>query len=146
MPEYRVEVGGRTYTVDVGRISDDSVTVTLDGRTYEVSIESPVRVSSKTPVVHRTREIHSAASAPDRTARPGSVAGGGEVMAPLPGVILKVLVSKGDEVAAGQPVAVMEAMKMENEVEAPRGGTVTAVHVKEGESVLENAPIVTIGD
>jgi len=145
MPEYRVEVDGRSYTVDVGRISDDSVTVELDGRIYDVVIRPPERMRSKTPVIRRSKEVHSAAAAPNRTAPPGPRKDG-QVLAPLPGVILKVLVKAGDSVSAGQAVAVMEAMKMENEIETPRAGKVSEVHVSVGESVLENAPIVTIGD
>ncbi len=63
---------------------------------------------------------------------------------PLPGVIIDVNVNVGDAVKAGQQVAVLEAMKMENSIEASQAGTVTAVHVSKGDSVLEGAPIITI--
>ncbi len=71
--------------------------------------------------------------------------GGETVTAPLPGVIVDMKVKVGDSVKAGQTVAVLEAMKMENEIEAPVGGTVTAVNAAKGDSVLEGAAIVTIG-
>ena len=64
--------------------------------------------------------------------------------APLPGVIVEVKVSPGEVVKAGQVVAVLEAMKMENEIQAESDGVVTAVNVSQGDSVLEGAPIVTI--
>ena len=64
---------------------------------------------------------------------------------PLPGVIIAVKVNVGDAVKAGQEVAVLEAMKMENSIEATHDGTVTAIHVAKGDSVLEGAPVVTIG-
>ena len=64
---------------------------------------------------------------------------------PLPGVIIAVKVNVGDSVKAGQEVAVLEAMKMENSIEATQDGTVTAIHVAKGDSVLEGAAIVTIG-
>ena len=63
---------------------------------------------------------------------------------PLPGVIITLKVNVGDTVKPGQVVAVLEAMKMENDIEAEFGGTVTAVNVAKGDSVLEGAAIVTI--
>ena len=63
---------------------------------------------------------------------------------PLPGVIVEVSVKEGQAVKAGQKVAVLEAMKMENEIPAPKDGTVTAIHVSKGDSILEGAPVVSI--
>ena len=63
---------------------------------------------------------------------------------PLPGVIIGVKVNVGDVIKPGQVVAVLEAMKMENEIESEFGGTITAVNVAKGDSVLEGAAIVTI--
>ena len=67
------------------------------------------------------------------------------MVSPLPGVVISVDVKVGDAVKRGQKVAVIEAMKMENEILAENDGTVTAVHVSKGDSVLEDAKIVTIG-
>ena len=69
---------------------------------------------------------------------------GKNVTAPLPGVILAVKVKAGDHIRAGQTVAVLEAMKMENEIQAEHDGTVQSVNVEKGESVLEGTIIVTI--
>lgn len=69
---------------------------------------------------------------------------GRQITSPLPGVIIEVSVKEGQTVKAGQKVAIIEAMKMENEISASNDGTVTAVHVAKGDSVLEGAPIVTI--
>ncbi|NOQ23589.1 MAG: biotin/lipoyl-binding protein [Candidatus Aegiribacteria sp.] len=145
MPEYKITVNDRTYTVDLGRILDDSVDVTLDGKTYKVKVEAPMRKSSKTPVINRHRQVINAAEVPDRTSPPGITAETGDVVAPLPGIILKLLVKEGDAVNEGQPVAIMEAMKMENEIESPLSGTVGEILVSEGESILENAIIMKIG-
>ena len=67
------------------------------------------------------------------------------VKSPLPGIIISVDVKEGQAVKRGQKVAVIEAMKMENEILAESDGTVTAVHTRKGDSVLEGADIVTIG-
>lgn len=72
------------------------------------------------------------------------VASGKAVVAPLPGVIIGVKVGVGDVVKAGQVVAVLEAMKMENDIQSEFDGTVTAVNVAQGDSVLEGAAIVII--
>ena len=64
---------------------------------------------------------------------------------PLPGVIIAVKVNAGDTVKAGQVVAILEAMKMENEIQAEQDGVITSVNVAKGDSVLEGATIVTIG-
>ena len=145
MPEYKITINDRTYTVDLGRILDDTVSVTLDGKNYQVKVEAPMRKTSKTPVINRHRQVLNAAEVPNRTSPPGISAVPGDVIAPLPGIILKVLVKEGDAVNEGQPVVIMEAMKMENEIESPLSGTVNEIFVSEGESILENAVIMKIG-
>lgn len=68
----------------------------------------------------------------------------GTVRSPLPGTILKISVKEGDIVRAGDPVAVLEAMKMENTIEAEQNGTVTKIHVSQGDSVMEGSEILSI--
>jgi biotin carboxyl carrier protein len=145
MPEYKIKINDRTYEVNIGRILDDSVEVTLDDRTFHVQVEAPQRKASKTPVIKRNHQVINAAEVPDRTSPPGISTGSGHVIAPLPGLIFKILVKEGDKVNEGQPVAIMEAMKMENEIEAPVSGTVTEILVSEGDNVLENAVFMKIG-
>lgn len=144
MFEYKVTVDGKTYDVGIGRMEDDKVDVTLDGRSFSVDIELPAKKSAKTPVLRRPRGVVNAAEVPDRTAPPGRTGVPSDVLAPLPGVILKILVREGDAVREGQPVAVMEAMKMENEVESPVTGRVSSIAVNPGETILENAVIMKI--
>lgn len=144
MPEYKVTVEGKTYTVNIGRIEEDSIDITLDGRTYKVEVEAPLMKTSKTPIIKRHRQVINAGEVPNRTSPPGAHAGIGEVIAPLPGVILKILVKEGDSVDQGQPVATMEAMKMENNIESPIAGTVRKISVSEGDNILENTLIMLI--
>lgn len=145
MPEYRITVNNKTYSVNIGRIEDDTAEVTMGERTYTVGIEFPGNKSQKTPRISRDRVVPDASTVPDRTTAPGQTSGMGDIIAPLPGAILKVLVAVGDQVTEGQTVAVMEAMKMENEIEAPVSGTVSKIAVKEGDTILENALIMSIG-
>ena len=69
---------------------------------------------------------------------------GGNITAPLPGTMTAVLVKPGDRIREGQTVAILEAMKMENEIQAEAGGTVKEVNVSKGDSVLEGTIIVTL--
>jgi glutaconyl-CoA/methylmalonyl-CoA decarboxylase subunit gamma len=145
MPEYKIKINDRTYTVNIGRIMDDSLDITLDGRKFKVDVEAPMKKASKTPVIKRHHQVINAAEVPNRTSPPGVSAGSGDVVAPLPGIILKLLVKEGDTVSEGQPTAIMEAMKMENEIESPVSGTVEKILVSEGDSILENAVLMKIG-
>jgi 3-methylcrotonyl-CoA carboxylase alpha subunit len=79
------------------------------------------------------------------TAEPDETAGD-MLNAPMPGRVIRLLVAVGDSVEKGQPVAVLEAMKMEQRFEAPRDGVVIAVHVREGEQVPEGTRLLDLGD
>ena len=104
--------------------------VEVDGQTYDV------RVFGAGPA--EARQV----SAPAPAAHPRT--GEATLTAPMQGLILKLLVKVGDRVQIGDVVAVLEAMKMQNEIIANRSGTVTQVHVSEGDVVGPRAPIVDI--
>jgi biotin carboxyl carrier protein len=74
----------------------------------------------------------------------GAGAGDAMITSPMPGRVLKVLVAEGDEVAVGQSVVVVEAMKMENELKSPKAGKVTEVQAKEGSTVENGAPLIVV--
>lgn len=95
------------------------------------------------PVVRPVAAAPAAAAAPAQAARPAA-AGKSGVKSPLPGVILDIKVSVGEEVKKGQLVVVLEAMKMENSINADRDGKVTAINVNRGDSVLEGTDLVII--
>ncbi len=116
--------GGLSYGAS---IEDDGqrVHVTIAGQVYAVDIED-----------ERERAAHAAERAKS--------AGGGTVQAVMPGVVARLLVAVGDGVEAGQPLLVLEAMKMQNEIPAPAAGVVTALHVAEGKAVAAGAKLVTL--
>ena len=128
--------------------------VTLNGRTYEVEVEAgkamlldeyeaivPTAAPAAAPVAAAP-----AAAAPAAAPAAAAVTAAGEaVNAPMPGTILKVNVTNGQAVKAGQVLVVLEAMKMENEIMAPKDGTVTQVLVSKGSTVDTGAPLVVIG-
>lgn len=163
MSKYDITVNGRKYVVEVTPHQDN----TQDGA-YEVKVGAgsmqtaagtpaqPAPVQSRpepaaAPAVAAATAT-SAVTAPPTSAAPAAqaqtpkaAAGGKPVTAPLPGVILQICVSEGQQVSQGQKLAILEAMKMENDIVADRAGVVTSIAVQRGDSVLEDATIMTIG-
>lgn len=155
MGKYNFRINGHDYQVDVNSVEGGIADVTVNGTDYKVELADAVPAPAQQAVRPAPQATSTAAPAPQATAPAAQTAqtatasapqGKGEVVtAPLPGVILDIKVKVGDVVKAGQTVAVLEAMKMENEIEATASGTVTAVNAGKGDSVLEGAAIITIG-
>lgn len=146
MKSYKFKINGNEYNVDINSTEGNMVAVTVNGTPYQVELENapaaPVQaVPASAPAATPAQPV----PAPAPAAKPAASGGGKAVTSPLPGVIIAVKVNVGDTVKAGQEVAVLEAMKMENSIEATHDGTVTAVHVTKGDSILEGAAVVTIG-
>ena len=145
---WRVVVAGVERKVDARRLADGAWSLIIDGCSYLVDVTSgrdgalDVAVAGTTVQV-RLGDPRSALLS--QAARRGRGAAGPQaVRAPMPGKVVRVLVKAGDRVTAGQGVAVVEAMKMENELCAQRDGAVVAVHVAEGRTVSALEPLVTI--
>ncbi len=167
MRRYRVAIDDRAYTIDVAETASDAFEVTVEGRTYEARLEgdhdlpgiaiSPtiaahefppeprLAVAGTIPAAPATRASARSDPRPAPHPRPG-MAAGGLVVAPMPGVVLEVHVSAGDPVRRGDPLLVLEAMKMRNVIRAPRDGVVGAVAVESGGHVASGDPLVRIGD
>lgn len=160
MGKYNFRINGHDYQVDVNSVEGGIADVTVNGTDYKVELADAVPAPAQQAVRPAPQATFTAAPAPQatapaaqttaqtaaRTATASAPQGKGEVVtAPLPGVILDIKVKVGDAVKAGQTVAVLEAMKMENEIESTASGTVTAVNAGKGDSVLEGAAIITIG-
>lgn len=129
--------------------------ITVNGKAYDVQVEENGVASAAVPaapVATPTAPAPVAAPAPaaapapvaEAPAAPAAAGEGTAVEAPMPGTILKVLVSNGQAVKSGDAVVVLEAMKMENEISAPCDGTVTSVCVNNGDSVDAGKVLLTI--
>ncbi len=141
MKVYKFKINGKDYAVTIGEAEGKMLSVNVNGADYQVELENAPAAAPAAPV----QAAAPAADAPSAPAPAAPAAGAGEkVNSPLPGVIVEVSVKEGQAVKAGQKVAVLEAMKMENEIPAPKDGTITAIHVNKGDSILEGAPVVTI--
>lgn len=152
MGKHSFRINGHDYEVEVSSVVGNVAEVTVNGTEYKVELGSAEPAAAKTAASGQSLSGQAvaapAASAPAAAPvqqRPSGASAGKTVKAPLPGVILDIRVGVGDSVRAGQTVAVLEAMKMENEIEATADGTVTAVNAAKGDSVPEGAAIVTIG-
>ncbi len=115
--------------------------ITLEGKTYEVGVE----------VVKGSPAISSVAAAPAPVAAPTAAApaaapaaGGLSITSPMPGLVFKIVVSVGQQVAKDQELIILEAMKMESPIHAPNAATVSAILVKEGDAVTEGQVLIQL--
>ena len=144
MKTYRFKINGNGYEVAINSVEGQTASVTVNGTPYTVELEEAPAAPVQAVPVQAAPVQAAPAAAPAPSAAPAASGAGKAVTSPLPGVIIAVKVNVGDVVKAGQEVAVLEAMKMENSIEATQDGTITAIKVAKGDSVLEGAPIVTI--
>ena len=146
MKEYKLKINGNDYAVTVNEVDGSMAEVEVNGTPFKVEFEKPIKKAAA-PVSKPMAPKATPAGAPEvKVSKPAAAAGAGNaVTSPLPGVILEVSVKVGDVVKRGDRVMVLEAMKMENVIEATADGTVTAIKVDKGDSVLEGAPLVIIG-
>ncbi|MEM1054347.1 MAG: biotin/lipoyl-containing protein [Bacteroidota bacterium] len=143
-------LNGEPLDVRVTHLDDHTLLLVIDGKPQTVFIEDdeggdviatvngkriPVAIKTETDLLLERFGLEADAGSADR-----------EVRAPMPGLVLRVLVAPGDEVEAGQGVAVLEAMKMENELKAAASGTVAAVHAEAGAAVGKNDLLVELAE
>ena len=144
MKAYNFKINGKEYAVTINGIEGKNADVSVNGVNYQVELENEVQVA---PAALAAAPVQSApAPAPVAAPAPAAApAGPGVVVrSPLPGVIISIDVKEGQAVKKGQKVAVLEAMKMENEIQADADGTVAAILVQKGDSVLEGADIIKL--
>lgn len=146
MKTYKFKINGNEYNVEINAVEGQEMSMQVNGTHYNVTVETELE---KKTVIARPANKPQVAAAPSgtvqRAAAPKAAAAGGEkVTSPLPGTILDVLVNVGDQVKDGQCVVLLEAMKMENNIEAPRAGVIKSVNVRKGDSVLEGDVLVVI--
>ena len=129
---YVVKVNGKEYDVEVEKLGGPYASLSRS-TAYVQGV--PVAVAPVAPVAP--------APAPKAAPAPSS-SGGVDVVSPMPGKVFKLVAQPGDQVAEGQVVMILEAMKMENEIVAPQAGTVDAILVKEGDLVETDTVLATL--
>ena len=142
MKEYKYKINGNEYAVCINEVNETTANVTVNGEEFKVEWEKP---KEEKPVV----KVQPAATKPapqpaPAAAAPAAVAQGYAIKTPLPGVIIDVKVNVGDMVKKGDTVVVLEAMKMENNINADREGKVVAIQIAKGDTVADGAVLVVL--
>lgn len=145
MKKFKFKIQGNQYEVDIQSIEDNIAQIEVNGILYEVEVDKALQ-PTKTPKLVRTDSVTSTDSNKSiaKTSNPSDPKGGGTIKAPLPGVILSIHVNVGDHIKMGQKLIILEAMKMENNINSDKEGTVRSINVSKGDSVMEGDVLIVI--
>ena len=143
MKSFKYTINGNVYKVHINSVVDDIADVEVNGTPYQVKLEKPAKKQMLT--LKRPAQAPTSACGDPVVTRPAASTTQGAVKTPLPGVILQVKCNVGDTVKRGQTLIILEAMKMENNINADRDGKIIEIKVHKGDSVLEGADLVVIG-
>lgn len=136
MKEFTFKINGQEYKTAVTEKDGGITEVTVNGKNYQVEMERKAA-----PVAHKAAPAAAPKAAPAQAAAP---AGGKKVTSPLPGSIIKVMVSEGQAVKKGDTLLTLESMKMENPVQAECDGTVQQIAVTAGQTVMQDDLLVVL--
>jgi glutaconyl-CoA/methylmalonyl-CoA decarboxylase subunit gamma len=146
MKKFKFKINGNQYNAEVISVEDNIAEIEINGTKYSVEVDKAMQ-PVKTPKLVRSAVVPSTDSHPSvaKTASPAGPKGAGTIKSPLPGVVLELFVQVGDTVKIGQRVLILEAMKMENNIEADKAGTVVSIGKNKGDSVMEGDVLIVIG-
>jgi biotin carboxyl carrier protein len=140
MKKFKFTISGNEYEVEIKNFEDDVAKIEVNGTKYEVEVHQEVK-ASKTPTLVRTQvPVDRKDSKIKKTVSSRAYT----LKAPLPGNIFKILKQVGDDVKKGDTIMIMEAMKMENNIQSEKDGKITSIKVKEGDAVLQNDVLAEI--
>jgi biotin carboxyl carrier protein len=134
---WKITLDGHAVNADAVQLDPNTLSLLFDGHSYEIRISSSAGgvLRLQTGLQEFTAEVADPRAWRGRRHGVLELDGRQQVVAPMPGKVVRVLVEVGDKVEAGQGLLVVEAMKMQNEIRSPKGGTVERLHVKEGQPV-----------
>ncbi len=141
MKKYKFTISGNNYDVHIKDLEDNIAEVDVNGTRYEVVVHNEIK-TTKTPRLVR-KPIEKLPG--EGQIKKKETTGKHEVTAPLPGTILKLNISVGDMVTEGMNLLVMEAMKMENQIQTTKGGEVLSIKVNVGDAVQQDDVLIEIG-
>jgi len=147
MKKFKFTINGNQYETEVLSIEDNIAEIEVNGTLYKVEVDKTMK-TTKTPKLVRQVVVPSTDAHPSvaKTASPSAPKGVGSIKSPLPGVILEMFVREGDTVKMGQKLLMLEAMKMENNIEADKAGKVVSILKHKGDNVMEGDVLIIIGD
>jgi len=156
MKTYQYKVKGVDYEVEIAEVEGKIAKVNVNGVPFEIEMQKPIN-AAKHPALASTKKTAAApvapvapapaaapAAAPVAAPAAAPAGAGNGVKAPLPGTITEIKVQVGQQVNVGDTILVLEAMKMQNNIESEYAGQVTSILVKQGETVMEGAVLLTI--
>ena len=141
MKKYKFTINDNSYAVEIKSVEDNTVNVEVNGNSYSVVMDKEIK-QQKTPKLVRSVVVPST----DHSADIKTSSKTGSIKSPLPGTILEIYVKPGDKVSIGQKIILLEAMKMENNIESDKAGTVTEIKTSKGSAVMEGDVLVIIGE
>jgi glutaconyl-CoA/methylmalonyl-CoA decarboxylase subunit gamma len=147
MKKYKFTIHGNEYDVHIKSIEDNIIDLDVNGSKYKVEVDKSIQ-PAKTPKLVRSR-----VAPPPEDTSPEELTGiktpsppAGKISSPLPGTVINIAVREGDTVKVGQKLMVLEAMKMENNIDSDKDGKVISIPVRPGQSVMEGDTLIEIGE
>lgn len=145
MKEYKFKINGNDYKVAVDTVENGIAKVSVNGTNYQVELEQDMAPKAVKPVqVARATYQATPQAAPAKVEQAAPAGNASPLKSPLPGVILDVKVREGDSVKEGQTIMILEAMKMENNIDAHKSGVIRTISKRQGDSVLEGDVLIII--
>jgi biotin carboxyl carrier protein len=147
MKKFKFTINGNQYETEILNIDENIAEIEVNGTLFKVEVDKTIK-TSKTPKLVRQTVVPSTDIHPSvaKTSSPSEPKGTGSIKSPLPGVILEVFVKEGDIVKMGQKLLMLEAMKMENNIEADKAGQVVSILKGKGDNVMEGDVLIIIGE
>lgn len=124
---YLLKIANKTYEITTHKLNDEKFRFGVDGHFYETIVRTKLKENANEVIKNKSNEPHIT-----------------KITGPMPGLVLKIFKKVGEEVKENEPVVVLEAMKMENEIRSPKSGIVKEIFLKHGSTVEKDAVILTI--
>ena len=144
MKKFKLKINENSYDIEIKKAGDAQMDIEVNGNLYSVDITHAEKIV-KTPVLVINPTVPSTDYHPS-TAKTHSPVKGGTIYSPLPGNIVEIFVKEGDYVSLGQKLVVLEAMKMENNIDSDKEGKVLSIKIKPGDAVMEGDALIVIGE
>ncbi len=144
MKKYKFTIHGNEYDVHIKSVEDNIIDLDVNGSAYQVEVDKSIQ-PAKTPKLVRARVAAPEDATPEKVVK-ASAAPAGKISSPLPGTVINIMVREGDTVKVGQKLMVLEAMKMENNIDSDKDGKVLSIPVRPGQSVMEGDTLIEIGE
>jgi len=149
MKSFKFSIHGNEYNVNIVNVEDNMADVEVNGTLYKVEVEKSI-TPTKTPKIVRSAAIPSTDTPKGiekaQTSNTNPSQGGYKVLSPLPGIILEIMVKPGDQVSVGQRLLLLEAMKMENHIDADKAGKIISINVSKGDNIMQGDILLVIGE